>query len=187
MDSAIIQYTKMGKELKGQQRVRRENGTARKADCIFNLRVGRKPSVEVGAGAGNLWRTTMDIKAFWASILAIYEFNVRLYKYAGPGNWNDPDMLEVGNGNLTDDENKAHFSLWCMMAAPLILGNDIRTFLKPDGTPDTENKIYKIVTNKDMIAIDQDRRGIQCAESGLPVLVDVLVKPLRIKAGGLPL
>ena len=57
-----------------------------------------------------------------------YEFNVRLYKYAGPGNWNDPDMLEVGNGNLTDDENKAHFSLWCMMAAPLILGNDIRTF-----------------------------------------------------------
>jgi len=69
-----------------------------------------------------------------------------------------------------------------MMAAPLILGNDIRTFLKPDGTPDTENKIYKIVTNKDMIAIDQDRRGIQCRRIRTTLsLVDVLVKPLENK------
>ena len=66
--------------------------------------------------------------------MGIYEFNVRLDEYAGPGAFNDPDMLEVGNGNLTFEENKSHFTLWSMMAAPLILGNDIRTFIKPDGT-----------------------------------------------------
>ncbi|NLX79361.1 MAG: alpha-galactosidase [Clostridiales bacterium] len=183
MDSAIIQYTKMGKELKRATKEYAERTGQPEKPIVYSICewcVNRP--WKWGAGAGNLWRTTMDIKAFWASILAIYEFNVRLYKYAGPGNWNDPDMLEVGNGNLTDDENKAHFSLWCMMAAPLILGNDIRTFLKPDGTPDTENKIYKIVTNKDMIAIDQDRRGIQCRRIRTTLsLVDVLVKPLENK------
>jgi hypothetical protein len=89
----------------------------------------------VGKQAGNLWRTTPDIKAFWASVLGIYRINVLLHKHAGPGGWNDPDMLEVGNGNLTFEENKSHFTLWCMMAAPLILGNDVRRFLKEDGTP----------------------------------------------------
>ena len=133
-----------------------------------------------GATAGNLWRTTQDIQANWFSISVIYEFNVRLWAHAGNGGWNDPDMLEVGNGNLTDDENRSHFSLWCMMAAPLILGNDLRTFLNEDGTADTENKTLKIVTNKAAIAIDQDKRGLQCRriKTGL---VDVLVKPLENK------
>ena len=92
----------------------------------------------------------------WASIVGIYGFNVLLYKYARPGAWNDPDMLEVGNGNLTFEENKSHFTLWSMMAAPLILGNDIREFIKPDGTVDTDNKVLQILTNKDVIAVNQD-------------------------------
>ena len=128
--------------------------------------------------AGNLWRTTPDIKPFWISILAIYEFTVRLWKYSSIGGWNDPDMLEVGNGNLTNDENTAHFSLWCMLCAPLILGNDVRKFIKPDGTVDTDSKVYQILTNKKMIGINQDKLGIQCRriKAGL---VDILVKPLE--------
>ncbi|UCD50297.1 MAG: hypothetical protein JSW27_22555, partial [Phycisphaerales bacterium] len=70
----------------------------------------------------------------------------------GPGHWNDPDMLEVGNGELTYDENRAHFSLWCILAAPLMLGNDVRN-LKPE--------IHAILTNKEVIAVDQDPRGRQ--------------------------
>ena len=100
-----------------------------------------------GGTAGNIWRTTGDIQPNWASVMGIYEFNVRLDKYARPGAFNDPDMLEVGNGNLTFDENKAHFTLWSMMAAPLILGNDVREFIKEDGTVDKDNKILQILTN----------------------------------------
>ena len=76
--------------------------------------------------------------------------NVGLEKYAGPGHWNDPDMLEVGNGSMTLAENRAHFSLWCMLAAPLIAGNDVRS-MKPE--------IRAILTNRDAVAIDQDRLG----------------------------
>ena len=117
----------------------------------------------------------------WASVIGIYEINVLLYKYAGIGAWNDPDMLEVGNGELSYEENKAHFSLWCMMAAPLILGNDIRHFVKQDGTPDTANPVYSIVANREMIAVDQDALGVQCRRIKTNGAEDVLVKPL---AGG---
>jgi alpha-galactosidase len=75
-----------------------------------------------------------------------------LEKYAGPGHWNDPDMLEVGNGGLTVNEERAHFSLWCMLAAPLIAGNDIRQMTK---------ETTEILTNREMIAIDQDPLGRQ--------------------------
>ena len=114
----------------------------------------------------------------WSSILGIYEFNVLLSKYSEVGGWNDPDMLEVGNGNLTFEENKSHFSLWCMMAAPLILGNDIRKFILEDGSVDTENPTYKILTNKDVIAVDQDALGIQCRRFKTNGAEDILVKPL---------
>ena len=76
--------------------------------------------------------------------------------HAGPGAWNDPDMLEVGNGKLTENENRAHFSLWCMMAAPLILGNDVRKFVDGNNEQVRENPTLKIVTNKNLINIDQD-------------------------------
>ncbi|MBR6780850.1 MAG: alpha-galactosidase, partial [Clostridia bacterium] len=181
MDSAAKQYTNMGKELKrATALVAAETGLPEKPITYSICEWGMNMPWKWGRTAGNLWRTTHDIQPTWFSICMIYEFNVRLWKYAAPGSWNDPDMLEVGNGNLTDDENRAHFSLWCMMAAPLILGNDLRTFLKEDGTADTENKTLKIVTNKAAIAINQDKRGLQCRRIKTGT-VDILVKPLENK------
>ncbi|PYV66188.1 MAG: alpha-galactosidase [Acidobacteria bacterium] len=117
---------------------------------------------EVG---GNLWRTTDDIQDRWAGkkewspgnccnngMLDIVDANAELYSHAGPGHWNDPDMLEVGNGGMTTTEYRSHFSLWALMAAPLIAGNDLRSM-----TPE----IHDILTNKEVIAIDQDPLGRQ--------------------------
>ena len=117
---------------------------------------------EVG---GNLWRTTGDIQPRWEGkrewspgnccnngVMAIVDENEPLYSRAGPGHWNDPDMLEVGNGGLTTTENRTHFSLWAMMAAPLIAGNDLRN-MSPD--------VKEILTNKEVIAVDQDALGRQ--------------------------
>lgn len=102
---------------------------------------------KVGA---NLWRTTGDIRPEWNSIYTIIGNQAGLAKYAGPGHWNDPDMLEVGNGKLTLAENRTHFSMWAMLAAPLLAGNDL-----PHMTPE----IKAILTNRDVIAIDQDKLG----------------------------
>ena len=177
-DSAAVQYTNMGKELvKATKAYAVKTGTPEKPIVYSICEWGLNMPWKWGKHAGNLWRTTPDIKAYWASILAIYEINVLLYKHAGIGGWNDPDMLEVGNGNLTDEENKAHFTLWCMMAAPLILGNDVRDFLNIDGTVDSDNKTLRIVTNMDMIAIDQDKLGIQCRRFKTSGLFDTLIKP----------
>ena len=117
---------------------------------------------EVG---GNLWRTTGDIKDRWAGkekwpggdccsygVLDILDQQVGLESFAGPGHWNDPDMLEVGNGGMTETEYRSHFSLWAMLAAPLIAGNDLRTM-----TP----QIQEILTNKEVIAVDQDPLGAE--------------------------
>jgi alpha-galactosidase len=86
------------------------------------------------------------------SIYDIVNQNAGLAKYAGPGHWNDPDMLEVGNGRLTLAENRSHFSIWAMMAAPLLAGNDL---------PNMKPEVKAILTNKDVIAIDQDTLGRQ--------------------------
>lgn len=179
MDSAAIQYKLMGRELKRATRLYAENNGTEEKPIVYSIcEWGFNRPWKWGAEAGNLWRTTGDIRADWKSVMLIYEFTVRLAKYSSPGAWNDPDMLEVGNGDLTYEENKSHFSLWCMMNAPLILGNDVRKFIKTDGTVDTESKVYQILTNKKMIAINQDPLGVQCRriKSGL---VDVLVKPLE--------
>ena len=101
---------------------------------------------------GNLWRTTGDISPDWDRIYTILEQQNGLAAYAGPGHWNDPDMLEVGNGKLTLAENRAHFSMWAMLAAPLLAGNDL---------PNMKPEIRAILTNKDVIAIDQDKLGKQ--------------------------
>ncbi len=182
-DSSFYQYKKMGLELKRATREYAEkNGTTEKPIVYSICEWGQTRPWKWGREAGNLWRTTPDIIANWASVRSIYEVTVRLSKYAGRGGWNDPDMLEVGNGNLNYEENKSHFSLWCMMCAPLILGNDIRKFILPDGTVDKENKVYKILTNKHLISIDQDTLGIPCKKAkGFTKLtgVDVLVKPLE--------
>ncbi len=106
---------------------------------------------------GQLWRTTSDIAPNWVStvanmgsVLSNLNKNEKLAAYAGPNGWNDPDMLEVGNPGLTLAEARAHFSLWCILAAPLIAGNDVRHM-----TPE----IRAILTDKDVIAIDQDALG----------------------------
>lgn len=102
---------------------------------------------QVGA---NLWRTTGDVSANFGSIALIAKTQIGLAKYAGPGHWNDPDMLEVGNGKLTPDENRAHMGMWAMLAAPLLAGNNL-TQLTPEVTG--------ILTNREVIAIDQDALG----------------------------
>ncbi len=179
-DSAAMQFTLMGKELKrATKEYAEKNGVPEKPIVYSICEWGANVPWKWGRSAGNLWRTTGDIMPVWASILGIYEFNVLLYENACVGGWNDPDMLEVGNGKLTFDENKSHFSLWCMTAAPLILGNDIRKFIRKDGTVDTENDTYKILTNRELIAIDQDALGIQCKRIKTNGAEDILIKPLE--------
>ncbi len=178
-DSAAIQYSNMGKELKRATKEYAEKHGCDEKPIVYSIcEWGRNFSWRWGSHAGNLWRTTPDIMPKWFSVVGIYEFNVLLYKYAKPGSWNDPDMLEVGNGSLTYEENKSHFTLWCMMAAPLILGNDVRKFINPDGTVNKNNDAYRIISNKDLILIDQDPLGIQCRRIKTNGAEDVLVKPL---------
>lgn len=180
MDSAQRQYVKMGYELKrASKEFAEKNGTPEKPICFSICEWGINQPWKWGMKAGNLWRTTPDIKPTWTSMILIYEANVRLYKHSGIGSWNDPDMLEVGVGELTMEENKTHFSLWCMMAAPLILGNDIRKFIKDDGNVDADNKVLEILKNKNLIAIDQDSLGLQAKRISTDGLTDILVKPLE--------
>ena len=109
---------------------------------------------------GNLWRSTGDIQDCWDckkdwggnGVTQIIDLMSGLETYAGPGHWNDPDMLEVGNGGMTKEEYRAHFSMWAMFSAPLLAGNDISNM-----TPDTK----EILLNKEVIAIDQDPLGQQ--------------------------
>ncbi len=129
---------------------------------------------EWGPGIGHLWRTTGDIEDTWASMLTNADLSSLHQAVAGPGGWNDPDMLEVGNGGMTDAEYRAHFSLWAIMAAPLIAGNDLRSMAA--ATRD-------ILTNGEVIAVDQDSLGVQgwVAEQAVPGL-QVWVKPLKTGA-----
>jgi alpha-galactosidase len=101
---------------------------------------------------GNLWRTTDDIEDKWSSMLANLDQNGQHATAARPGAWNDPDMLEVGNGGMTDDEYRAHFSLWAIMAAPLIAGHDVRSM---------SDSTKAILLNREVIAVDQDSLGAQ--------------------------
>jgi alpha-galactosidase len=125
-----------------------------------------------GSGVGNMWRTTGDINDSYGSLLSIFHANVKLAQYAGPGGWNDPDMLEVGNGGMSFTEDRSEFGLWAEMAAPLITGNDL---------PNSSAATVSILGDRDVIAVDQDalgRQGRQISSSGG---LDVLAKPL---AGG---
>lgn len=101
---------------------------------------------------GNSWRTTDDINDSWASVTTIADINDKWAAYAGPGGWNDPDMLEVGNGGMTYQEYRAHFSIWALMKAPLLVGCDVRNM-----TAET----YQILTNQEVVAVNQDRLGVQ--------------------------
>ncbi|ANP53199.1 alpha-galactosidase [Streptomyces griseochromogenes] len=113
---------------------------------------GENKPWEWASDVGHLWRTTGDISDSWGSMVSILKQNLPLAPYAGPGHWNDPDMLEVGNGGMTDTEYRSHFSLWSVMAAPLLIGTDLRK-----ASPAT----FDILDNKEVIAVDQDPLGRQ--------------------------
>lgn len=168
-DSAMLQYVNMGRQLKkATEKVAQDAGKPEKPITFSICEWGFNQPYKWGRYAGNLWRTTPDIRPIWPWIKILYNHTVKLYKYAGVGGWNDPDMLEVGNGKLTFEQNRSHFALWCMMCAPLILGNDLRNI---------SDDVLKIVKNPDLIAINQDALGVP-AKRVVKGTVDVLVKPL---------
>ena len=101
---------------------------------------------------GHLWRTTQDIRPTWQSIMRLTDQQHGLASYAGPGGWNDPDMLQVGNGKLTEIESRTHYMLWVMLAAPLMAGNDLRSMT---------DHIRDLLTHPGLIAISQDPAGVQ--------------------------
>ena len=165
-------YTTMSKAL-----------AATKRPIVFSMcEWGKNNAWEWAQPVGHLWRTTDDITCLWKynrpivkgkwhpnGVVDILDQEVNLRKYAGPGHWNDPDMLEVGNG-LSLNEDRAHFSLWAMLAAPLIAGNDLRKM-----TRETVN----ILTNRDVIAVNQDSLGIQALKYNTKDSVETWVKPLK--------
>lgn len=118
----------------------------------------------------NLWRTTGDISANFDRMSLIGRSQAGLAKFAGPGHWNDPDMLEVGNGKLTHNENVTHMTLWAMLAAPLIAGNNL-TQMSSD--------VASILMNKEVIAIDQDALGKQSDRVYAEGPVEIWAKPLK--------
>ncbi|MFG1670825.1 NPCBM/NEW2 domain-containing protein [Streptomyces sp. Y7] len=115
---------------------------------------GENKPWEWAADVGHLWRTTGDISDNWGSMLSILKQNLPLAPHAGPGRWNDPDMLEVGNGGMTDTEYRSHFSMWSIMAAPLLIGSDLRS---------ASEETFEILGNREVIAVDQDPLGKQGA------------------------
>lgn len=140
---------------------------------------GNNKPWEWAPAIGHSWRTTGDIYPCWDcdvghgswssfGVVRILDKQQDLRQYAGPGHWNDMDMLEVGNG-MTESEDRAHFSLWAMMASPLITGNDLRNM--PAST-------LKILTNKDVIALDQDPAGVEALRMMGGTPVEIYVKPL---------
>ncbi|MEV4426372.1 NPCBM/NEW2 domain-containing protein [Streptomyces sp. NPDC049602] len=138
---------------------------------------GENKPWEWAGDVGQLWRTTYDINDSWSTMLSIMKQNLPLSRYAGPGHWNDPDMLEVGNGGMTDTEYRSHFSMWSMMAAPLLIGSDLRK-----ATP----AAFEILANREVIAVDQDPLGKQgtvvSSSSGRWVVVKELADGSRAVA-----
>jgi len=133
-----------------------------------------------GPAVGHLWRTTGDIfncfdcvedHGTWKSfgVMQILDKQEGLRQYAGPGHWNDPDMLEVGNG-MVINEDRAHFSMWAMIAAPLIAGNDLRSMTK---------ETIGILTNKEVIAVNQDSLGVQGFQYSVKDKLETWFKPLN--------
>jgi alpha-galactosidase len=118
---------------------------------------------------GQLWRTTGDISDRWSSVLKILDQQVGLEAYSGPNAWNDPDMLEVGNGRMTNREYVAHFSLWALLNAPLIAGNDLRSM---------SDSTRLILTNREVIAVNQDWGGMQGHKARDDGEQEVWMKPM---------
>jgi alpha-galactosidase len=118
---------------------------------------------------GNVWRTTGDIRDTWDSMSTIGFSQDEHAPWAAPGHWNDPDMLEVGNGGMTDDEYRTHMSLWSILAAPLLAGNDLRNM---------SESTREILINREVIAIDQDANGAQGRRIAKSGDIEIWIKPL---------
>lgn len=101
---------------------------------------------------GNSWRTTGDIKDNWDSMATLADQNDKWASYAGPGGWNDPDMLEIGNGGMTTEEYRSHFSIWALVKAPLLIGCDVRSI---------DKTTLELLSNEEVIAVNQDKLGVQ--------------------------
>lgn len=182
-DTAVSRYTRMAMALQKTPR-----------SIVFSVcewgAYGRNVWTWAAAAGGNLWRTTWDIRNTWklkydvqhAGIMDILDVNAGLADYAGPGHWNDPDMLVVGIRDApeavvtvegakgcTAEEHRAHMSLWCLMAAPLLCGNDIRAM-----DPATRETLL----NPEIIAIDQDRLGKQAKRIRDDGDLEVFARPL---------
>ena len=157
---ALERYKAMGDALKATGR-----------PIVYSLcEWGRNKPWEWGRTVGgDLWRTTGDIRDSWDSMLRILDQQVGLEKYSGPNAWNDPDMLEVGNGRMSNTEYIAHFSLWALLNAPLIAGNDLRSM---------NDSTRAILTNRDVIAVDQDWGGMQGHKVRDDGELEVWVKPM---------
>src|SRR5439155_13841794 len=119
---------------------------------------------------GNLWRTTGDIGDRWDSMTRIGFGQNDHAPFAKPGHWNDPDMLEIGNGGMTTDEYRTHMALWSLLAAPLIAGNDLRSM-----TDETKS----ILMNQEVIAIDQDTDYKPVTSVSSEGKIEVLMRPLH--------
>jgi alpha-galactosidase len=122
-----------------------------------------------GSTTGNLWRTTDDISDHYDRMSLIGFSQNGLEKFAGPGHWNDPDMLEVGNGGMSRDEYRTHMALWAILAAPLLAGNDLRTM---------NAETRELLTNSEAIAVDQDPKGVQGHRVWEEGPLEIWVKPL---------
>lgn len=161
-------------------RALREAGQTYHHDILFSMcEWGTAKPWLWASDVGHMWRTTGDISDAWVKndkskpwehgVLDILDMNVGLDSFAGPNHWNDPDMLEVGNGGMTKSEYEAHFSLWAMMAAPLISGNDLSSM---------SEETRAILTNGDVIAVDQDALGISGKRVKKDGDYEVWVRPL---------
>ena len=192
-DTAIIRYTRMANALKktGRSIVFSICEWGEGGIPPYGLAGGRKPYEWAAAAGGNYWRTTLDIRNAWLldvynagsnSIMQIVDMNAPLADYAGPGHWNDPDMLVVGIDTskstvvnhagakgCTIEEYRSHMSLWCLMAAPLLAGNDIRNMNK---------SIKEILLNREIISVNQDPLGKQAKRISDDGDSEVFAKPL---------
>ncbi|MFI5835815.1 glycoside hydrolase family 27 protein [Micromonospora sp. NPDC051300] len=179
--AAVRRYTAMGRALRATGR-----------DIVFNVCEwgGRQPWEWAAQAGAHMWRTTGDICDSWQGGSGVYEHGIEeigfelqrgLERHAGPGRWNDPDMLVVGmrgRGNVagsmgfagcTDDEYRTHFALWCMLAAPLIIGADVRSL---------DDVSLEILSNDELIAVDQDGLGRQGRRVATRDGLEIWLKPL---------
>lgn len=161
MGDQVAAYKKMGDALKKTGR------PIVYALCQYGMQKGWQWAASVG---GNLWRTDDDIRDDYYTMAELGFGQNGLEQFAGPGHWNDPDMLEIGNGGMNTDEYRTHMTLWCILAAPLLTGNNLAAM---------DAVTRDLLTNPEVIAIDQDPLGVQGHRIKQEGPVEVWMKPLK--------